>query len=126
TVSFHAPFAEIAEKFVATRINYIYVLAGERFLGAVSLHDIKNYLNSPDLAALVIAGDILRDGFPFLRPDATLNEALENFSRHEGERLPVVSPSEGGKLLGSIAKTDIILALAGSTNRSATTVGKAE
>jgi hypothetical protein len=29
-----------------------------RFIGAVSLHDGKNYLNTPELAKVVIAGDI--------------------------------------------------------------------
>lgn len=119
TVSPGAGFAEIGEKFIATRFNYLYVTDHDRFLGAISLHDIKNYLNTPELAKVVIAGDILREPFPIVRPEASLTEALEHFSRHDGERLPVVSDR---RLIGSIAKTDVILALAGSTTRSATTV----
>ena len=88
------------------------------FLGAVSLHDIKSYLNTPELAKVVIAGDLLRDSFPLVPENASLIEALERFSRHDGERLPVVSHDR--HLVGSIAKTDVILALAGSTARSAT------
>ena len=84
------------------------------FLGAVSLHDIKSYLNAPELAALVIAGDILRDHFPVVPAHASLTEALERFSRHDSERLPVVNNVRDGTLIGSISKTDIILALAGS------------
>ena len=95
TVSPTARFAEIGEKFIATRFNYLYVTEDERFVGAISLHDIKNYLNSPELAELVIAGDILREDFPIIRPDASLSEALERFARHQGERLPVVSEHEG-------------------------------
>ncbi len=121
-VSPGAGFAEIGEKFIATRINYLYVTDHERFLGAISLHDIKNYLNTPELAKVVIAGDILREPFPVVRPEASLTEALERFSQHDGERLPVVSDSGDQRLIGSIAKTDVILALAGSTTRSATTV----
>ena len=41
----------------------------------------------------------------------------------DGERLPVVSHDR--QLIGSIAKTDVILALAGSTARPATTMGSA-
>ncbi len=125
TVSPTTAFAQIGEKFIASRVNYLYVTERDRFLGAVSLHDIKNYLNSPDLAAVVIAGDILHDSFPSIPPDATLTEALECFSRHDGERLPVVSNSRDRSLIGSIAKTDVILALAGSTSRSATAVTNA-
>ncbi|MDQ6623464.1 MAG: chloride channel protein, partial [Verrucomicrobiota bacterium] len=115
TVATTARFAEIGEKFITTRFNYLYVTEGDSFVGAVSLHDIKNYLNAPELAAVVIAGDILHERFPLVRPDASLTEALERFSQHDGERLPVVSNSAERRLLGSISKTDVILALAGST-----------
>ena len=67
----------------------------------------------PELAKVVIAGDLLRESFPVVRAGASLTEALERFSRHDGERLPVVSHDR--HLVGSIAKTDVILALAGST-----------
>jgi chloride channel protein, CIC family len=117
TISPDAGFSEIGEKFIATRFNYLYVTEGERFLGAVSLHDIKNYLNSPEPARVVIAGDILRDHFPTVPPEATLREALERFSQHDGERLPVVTNSRQNRLVGTISETDVILALAGS-NRS--------
>jgi len=119
TISPNSHFAEIGEKFLATRFNYLYVTDHDRFVGAVSLHDIKNYLHSPELAAVVIAGDILHDYFPVVRPEATLSEALDRFMHHDGERLPVVTSSSAHRLIGSISKTDVILALAGS-NRSAT------
>jgi CIC family chloride channel protein len=120
TVSPTAGFAEIGQKFIATRFNYLYVTDHDRFLGAVSLHDIKNFLNTPELASVVIAGDILHDHFPVISPDASLTEALDRFSRHDGERLPVVSRTNGQRLVGSVSKTDVILALAGSKITSAT------
>jgi CIC family chloride channel protein len=113
TVSRTARFAEIGEKFIATRLNYLYVTEGDRFIGAISLHDIKNYLNAPELAALIIAGDIVHESFPVVPPEASLTEALERFLHHDGERLPVVSNSAQHRLIGSISKTDLILALAG-------------
>ncbi len=114
TVSPTARFAEIGEKFIANRFNYLYVTEAGRFLGAISLHDIKNYLNAPELAEVVIAGDLVRDDIPVVEPTASLNEALDRFTRHLGERLPVVSEVGGARLVGSLAKTDVILALAGS------------
>ena len=122
TISPRAGFSEIADKFVATRFNYLYVADHDRLIGAVSLHDIKNYLNTPELAKVVIAGDILYDSVPVIRPDASLTEALERFRQYDGERLPVVNDSVTKRLIGTIAKTDLILALAGSTSRSATMV----
>ena len=120
TVAPTAGFAEIGEKFIATRFNYLYVTDHNHFLGVISLHDIKNFLNTPELATVVIARDILRESFPALGPDASLSEALERFSHHDGERLPVISEANGHVLIGSVSKTDVILALAGSNTRSAT------
>ena len=120
TVPGTARFAEIAQKFIASRVNHLYVTDAGRFVGAISLHDIKNYLNAPELAELVIADDIVHHGFPVVRPEATLAEAMESFVHHDGERLPVVSRSADHRLIGSISKTDVILALAGSSRSPAT------
>ena len=110
TLGRSARFAEIARMFLSMRVNNLYVTdAEERFLGAVSLHDIKPYLGEPELAELVIASDILREDFPQVGPEATLSEALGRFLNFEGERLPVVDGA--GKLLGSLAKGDLLLAL---------------
>jgi CIC family chloride channel protein len=124
TISPTTGFSEIGEKFINSRFNYLYVTDHGRFLGAISLHDIKSYLNTPDLAKVVIAGDILRDSFPVVRASASLAHAMERFSHHDSERLPVVSLDR--ELVGSISKTDVILALAGSTARPATATGSPE
>jgi len=76
----------------------------------------------PELARVVIASDLLRESFPVIPPDASLTEALERFSQHDGERLPVVASANNNNLVGTVSKTDVILALAGSTTRSATMV----
>lgn len=120
TIQPTARFAEIGERFIATPVNYLYVTQGNRFVGAISLHDIKSYLNSPELAALVIAREIMRDSFPVVAPEASLAEAMERFVQHDGERLPVVANSTDRRFLGSISKTDVILALAGTSRTPAT------
>ena len=110
-------FAEIAESFLTNRYNYLYVVGtGRRFVGAISLHDIKNYLNDPELASIVIARDIVQEGFPMLAPEESLTEALGVFSHHDGERLPVTNNFEDRTLVGSISKTDVLLALAEQSN----------
>jgi CIC family chloride channel protein len=113
TISPVAHFAEIGQKFIANRFNYLYVTDHGRFLGAVSLHDIKNYLNAPELARVVIADDLLHGQFPVVTSASTLSHALEIFTTHDGERLPVVTDARDRELVGSISKTDLILALAG-------------
>ncbi len=105
-----ASFAEVARTFLSGRRNNLYVVdAGQRYLGAVALHDIKTFLQDPELAEVVIARDILRDDFPALTPELPLADALGKFLGIEAERLPVVDAD--GKLIGSLAKGDLLLAL---------------
>ncbi len=106
-------FTIIAENFLTNRFNYLYVVGeGRKFKGAISLHDVKNYLNDPELASIVIARDIVREKFPTVSVDESLTDALNVFSRHDGERLPVTSNFTDRTLVGSLSKTDVILALA--------------
>ncbi|MEN9402075.1 MAG: hypothetical protein RL091_778 [Verrucomicrobiota bacterium] len=106
-----ATFTDIARMFLTVRVNNLYVVdADGRFLGAVSLHDIKPYLTDPHIAHLVVAGDLLHEDFRRLGPRQSLSEALDLFIGVEVERLPVVGGA--GRLVGSLAKTDMLLALA--------------
>jgi CIC family chloride channel protein len=106
----NARFAEIARMFLAVRVNNLYIIDEQKkFLGVVSLHDVKPYLGEPDLAQLVIARDILREDFPRVAPDQPLTEALAGFLGVTAERLPVVESD--GTLRGSLSKSDLLLAL---------------
>ncbi|MCP5530124.1 MAG: ClcB-like voltage-gated chloride channel protein [Opitutaceae bacterium] len=110
TVPPTARFAEVAKLFLTVRVNNVYVTNEDgRFVGAVSLHDIKPYLGEPGVAELVLAGDIVREDFPRLQPDQALSEALGKFIGSDVQRLPVVAAD--GYLLGSISKNDLMLAL---------------
>lgn len=110
TLASNARFADIARMFLNVRVNNLYVVdETRRYLGVVSLHDIKPYLAEPDLAQLVIARDILREDFPQVAPDQILPDALGKFLGIQAERLPVVEAD--GTLRGSLAKGDLLLAL---------------
>jgi CIC family chloride channel protein len=111
-VAVTAGFSEIAQNFISHRFNYLYVVNEDRrFLGVVSLHDIKPYLNEPEMADVIIAEDILREDFPTVTPNVPLQQALEYFGHHDGERLPVLDETDH-KLMGSISKSDLLLAIA--------------
>lgn len=47
--------------------------------------------------------------YPRLQLESSLGEMLETFSRHAGERLPVLN--QQGSLQGYVSKTDLMLAL---------------
>jgi CIC family chloride channel protein len=102
----------VAEAFAARRVQYLYVTDGSgRFLGAASLHDVSTRIGQPGGEMLTVR-DILLHDFPRLDPAMRVSEALSVFAKHHGERLPVVAPdAEGGGLLGSVTKTDLLFAL---------------
>jgi CIC family chloride channel protein len=110
TLPLHSSFSEIARLFLSHRVNHLYVVdqAG-CFLGAISLHDIKPFLQQAELARIVLASDIIHDNFPRLRPEQNLSECLGQFSGVNAERLPVVDGA--GRLIGSLSKGDLLLAL---------------
>src|SRR5258707_68324 len=116
-----ATFAEIAKTFVQHRLQYIYIVGKARqLLGAVSLHDIKEFLDQPELAQMVIAADLMNEKFPRISPLQGMGEALERFSEVRSERLPVVENFSTLRLIGSISKTDIMLHLAGKESLQTT------
>jgi len=114
TLPQNATFAQIAETFVQHRFQHIYIVDQEnRLLGAISLHDVKTFLDRPELESVVIAADIMDEDFPRVSRTQGMSEALQKFSEAKSERLPVVDNLHSKRLIGSISKTDIILQLAG-------------
>ena len=106
-------FAHIATTLASHTFKHLYVIdAHRRFLGAIALQDLKPFLHETDLPDVVIAMDIMRDDIPVLTSDASLKESLEVFARHDGERLPVLDNTKDRRLVGALAKTDVLLTLA--------------
>ncbi|MCI4371143.1 MAG: CBS domain-containing protein, partial [Thermoplasmata archaeon] len=69
TLPKNATFAQIAETFVQHRFQHIYITDKERrLLGAISLHDVKTFLDRPELESVVIAADIMNEDFPRISP----------------------------------------------------------
>jgi chloride channel protein, CIC family len=113
TVNLDSAFDEICKRFTLLPHNFLYVVDDRGyFQGAIALHDIKRFLTNPDLAGVIIARDIMREKFPSLGPDDFLTTVFERFSRHDGERLPVVAADGSKRLLGAVSKADALLAFA--------------
>jgi CIC family chloride channel protein len=118
TLPQNATFAQIAQNFVQHQFQHIYIIDDDRrLLGAVSLHDVKAFLDRPELETVVIAADIMDENFPRISPLHSMGDALKKFSETRSERLPVVDNLTSQRLIGSISKTDIILHLAGEESR---------
>jgi len=118
-----ASFEEIAGVLASHTFKHLYVVDHDRrFMGAIALQDLKPFLQEKDMPRMVIALDLIRDDTPVLSEDASLKESLDVFSRHDGERLPVLDNPTNRRLVGALAKTDVLLTLAhgvGPANRDA-------
>ncbi|RYF11344.1 MAG: voltage-gated chloride channel ClcB [Deltaproteobacteria bacterium] len=108
-----AVFLEVAKIFARTQQNHLYVIdEARRLRGIISLTDIREYLNDPELAQLVYAYDIVNERFPVVTPEMSLPDAARQFTKVAGERLPVINSPTTRTLVGSISKTDLLLTLA--------------
>ncbi len=106
-------FSQIAKILAANTFKHLYVVdPNRRFLGAIALQDLKPFLHDADLPQVVIALDLMHDDVPVLTSSASLKESLDVFGRHDGERLPVLDNPRDRRLVGSLAKTDVLLTLA--------------
>jgi chloride channel protein, CIC family len=114
TLPQNAPFAEIEKSFLQHQYRNLYVVGDNReFLGAVSMHDLKKLLDRPELTENMVASDVMKADFPRVSPVQGMADALEQFSKVNAERLPVVDSLISRRLIGTISKTDIMLHLAG-------------
>jgi len=106
-------FTQIAKVLASNTFKHLYVVdANRRFLGAIALQDLKPFLHETDLPQVVIALDLMHDDIPVLTSEGPLKESLEVFASHDGERLPVIDNPNDRRLVGSLAKTDVLLTLA--------------
>ncbi|HXU45842.1 MAG TPA: chloride channel protein [Thermoanaerobaculia bacterium] len=100
-------YQTVVEKFLATRRQRLFVLDSERrLLGAISLHDIKHALESPETLTMVVAHDLMVPAGSVLHVDERLHHATEVFAVSEFERLPVLDAEE--RFAGILAKRDLL------------------
>jgi CIC family chloride channel protein len=99
--------ADVEQCFLKLRRPHVYVtdIYGH-FIGAVSVHDFmpgdaKESADSRKWQA------VLRRDFPTVIDVAPVWQVMEAFSRHPGERLPVID--NGRRLCGYVTKTDLML-----------------
>jgi CIC family chloride channel protein len=73
------------------------------------MHNINKPLNEDHASATKLAADFLRnDSIGVITPEMSLDEALQLFLLHQGERLPVVESIGHPTLLGVAYKTSLL------------------
>ena len=102
------PFKKVVEYFLHTPRNFLYVTDDERrFVGAISLHAIKDVLSAGQALDVVIAADLV-EPFETVTPNEFLADAMEKFWRQHAERLPVVQDDDSRKLIAWVSQRDLI------------------
>jgi CBS domain-containing protein len=75
--------------------------------GVIDYQDLRNAVFDPHLGQLVCAADLARPANAVLPQDAALQEAWEAVKSSSYDFLPVVSESDGKKLVGVVARRDL-------------------
>ena len=112
TVPPGASLSEAARLLKANRIHHLPVVEGERLLGIVTDTDLRNATlggaaGTGEGAPLTV-GEVMTRNVVTLSPEDTIDDAMLILSRQRFGALPVV---DGGRLVGIVAKTDVLSAL---------------
>ncbi len=115
----NTPLREIASRFLKSPNNFLPVVdADQRLLGVVALQDLKEYLGDDQGVIPVIAYDVMRPAPACLTPNMSLLEALPVILGSELRNVPVVANHKENRLVGSLARTEVLAlfseAIAGS------------
>jgi CIC family chloride channel protein len=109
-VSMDATFNEMTNMFRQHSVKYLYVVDTAKHLqGVVALQDLTSGLMDDPAGNAKQAKDFLRRDFlAVITPEMSLDDALQRFLLHQGERLPAVQSVEEPILLGVVYKTALL------------------
>ena len=103
------PLKEIAGRFLTSPNNFLPVVdAQEKLIGMVALHDLKEHLASGDELSAVIAYDVMRPPPKCVTPNLPLLEVLPVALESELRNIPVVNSFKENRLVGSLARAEVL------------------
>lgn len=101
--------SKMASLFRQYPVKYLYVVNdAQQYQGVVALQDLTAELGGPAADTKQAQDFLRRDFLPVITPEMSLDEALQCFLRHQGERLPAVQSIEEPVLLGVVYKTALL------------------
>lgn len=105
----NVPLREIADRFLKSSNNFLPVVnAEQRLVGLVALQDLKEHLAAGHELTAVIAYDIMRPPPKCLTPNVPLLEALPVVLESELRNIPVVNSFTENRLVGSVARAEVL------------------
>ncbi|MGO8677726.1 MAG: ClcB-like voltage-gated chloride channel protein [Limisphaerales bacterium] len=104
-----ALLGEIADRFLVSSNNFLPVVdARNQLAGLVALQDLKEYLADGDQLRGVIAYDIMRPPPPCVTPNQRLLEILPVVLASEQRNIPVVNTLKENRLVGALARAEVL------------------
>jgi CIC family chloride channel protein len=100
---------KIADHFLVSPNNFVPIADGQqRLIGIIALQDLKDFLNSKEEVAGVIALDLMRPPPPCLTPGQRLLDVLPLVLKSELRHIPVVSTLSENRLVGSLSRAQVL------------------
>ena len=78
------------------------------YRGMVTSNDLRQALINRQVIALLTVDEVTRDDLPVVYQDETMDVALDRFSRHDVERLVVLSRDVPAQVLGLISRASLM------------------
>ena len=105
-----ATFRQIADRFLTSSHNFLPVVnPANQLVGLVALQDLKGYLNALESeTSAVIAYDLMRPVPACATPDQSLLDALPVVLASELRHVPVVNSHRENRLIGSVARAEVL------------------
>ena len=112
-IALHAkdPLTEVLDRFDATSRQVLPITDEQNhFLGVIHLNEVYWMSHRQSTLPWLLAVDLMIWGITPLKPQDSLERAVEIFAENDLSELPVVDGPEGKKLLGMIRRTDVVKA----------------
>lgn len=123
TVPRKLPAKELMEKMSQAKDKTIFVVdEKQNLLGIIPRKEMQDIFLEKDLK-LIIADDIVVPVPDYCFPDEPLSEAARLLSDHHVTQMPVVNPSEPGKIVGILRSDDVFRAYTQATVKRDELVG---
>ncbi len=109
TALLHEPASRLVQLMQQHAVDDFIVLdSNQHYRGMVTSRDLREALVNPEAIPLLTVEELTRDDLPFVLSGDTLDIAIDRFSRHSVETLPVVHDLRVPKVHGLISRQELL------------------
>jgi CIC family chloride channel protein len=94
----------------SSQYNFPVVDGGNRMVGSITLHQLRQHLDEYGEQLPLIAHDLAQQPAVSLSPEDSLDSALQRMVSLDVEELPITDPADDHRVVGLLSRRDIIAA----------------